>query len=42
MTMLSAYEHGQNAAGRGKHLQATGTMEWGQWRDGFLAVARPE
>jgi hypothetical protein len=46
MTMLSAYEHGQNAASRGKHLQAcpfdTGTMEWGQWRDGFLAVTRPE
>ena len=46
MTMLSAYEHGQNAARRGKHLQAcpfdTGTMEWGHWRDGFLTVAWPE
>ena len=42
---LSAYEHGQNAAKRGKHLQAcpfdTGTMEWRQWREGFLSVARP-
>jgi hypothetical protein len=39
--MLSAFEHGQNAARHGKHLQAcpfdTGTMEWRQWRDGFLA-----
>ena len=46
ITMLSAYEHGQNAARRGKHLQAcpfdTGTMEWRQWRDGFLAITRPE
>ena len=43
ITTLSAYEHGQNAARRGKHLQAcpfdTGTIEWGQWRDGFLTVA---
>ena len=35
-------EHGQNAAKRGKHLQAcpfdTGTMEWRQWREGFLSV----
>jgi len=46
VTTLSACEHGQNAAKRGKHLQAcpfdTGTMEWRQWRDGFLSVTRPE
>jgi hypothetical protein len=45
-TTLSAYEHGQSAASRGKHLQAcpfdTGTMQWRQWRDGFLAVTRPD
>ena len=45
-TVLSAYEHGQNAVRRGKHLQAcpfdTDTEEWRQWRDGFLAVTRPE
>src|ERR1700756_1246407 len=42
-TTLSAYEHGQNAARRGKHVQAcpfdTGTVEWRQWRDGFRAVS---
>jgi hypothetical protein len=42
ITTLSADEHGQNAAKRGKHLQAcpfdTGTMEWRQWREGFLSV----
>ena len=41
-TTLSAYEHGQNAARRGKHVQAcpfdAGTVEWRQWRDGFRAV----
>ena len=46
VTTPSAYEHGQNAAKRGKHLQAcpfdTGTMEWRQWRKGFLSVTRPE
>jgi hypothetical protein len=39
---LSAYEHGQNAAKRSKHLQAcpfdTGTMGWRQWRGGFLSA----
>ncbi len=43
-TTLSAYEHGQNAARRGKHFQAcpfdTGTVDWRQWRDGFLAAFR--
>jgi hypothetical protein len=46
VTTLSAYDHGQNAAKRGKHLQArpfdTGTMEWRQWQEGFLSVTRPE
>lgn len=46
VTTPSADEHGQNAAKRGKHLQAcpfdTGTMEWRQWRKGFLSVTRPE
>jgi len=41
-TTLSPYAHGQNAARRGKHVQAcpfdTGTVEWRQWRDGFRAV----
>ena len=36
--MISAYEHGQNAARHGKHIQACpfdpGTAEW---RDGFMA-----
>ena len=40
--IISAYEHGQNAARRGKHVQAcpfdTGTVEWRQWRDGFRNV----
>ena len=43
---LSADEHGQNAAKRGKHLQAcpfdTGTMGWRQWREGFLSILRPD
>jgi hypothetical protein len=38
--MISAYEHGWNAARRGKHIQAcpfdAGTAEWQAWRDGFL------
>ncbi len=46
VTTLSVYEHGQNAPKRGKHLQAcpfdTGTIEWRQWREGFLSVIRPE
>ncbi len=46
ITTLSAYGHGQNAAKRGKHLQAcpfdTGTMEWRQWRESFQSVTRPE
>jgi hypothetical protein len=37
--MISAYEHGRNAARHGKHIQAcpfdTGTAEWREWRDGF-------
>jgi hypothetical protein len=44
VTTLSAYDHGQNAAKRGKHLQTcpfdTGTMEWRQWREGFLSITR--
>jgi hypothetical protein len=42
-TMISAYEHGWNAARRGKHIQACpfdcGTAEWQAWRDGFLLSA---
>ena len=42
--MTSAYEHGWNAARRGKHIQAcpfdSGTGEWQQWRDGFAISAR--
>jgi hypothetical protein len=38
--MISAHEHGWNAARRGKHIQAcpfdAGTAEWQAWRDGFL------
>ena len=41
--MISAYEHGWNAARRGKHIQAcpydAGTAEWQEWRDGFLLSA---
>jgi hypothetical protein len=41
--MISAYEHGRNAARRGKHIQAcpfdAGTAEWQEWRDGFLLSA---
>jgi ribosome modulation factor len=37
--MISAYQHGRNAARHGKHIQAcpfdTGTAEWQEWRDGF-------
>ena len=37
--MISAYEHGRNAAHHGKHIQAcpfdTGTPEWREWRKGF-------
>jgi hypothetical protein len=39
--MISAYEHGQNAARHGKNIQAcpfdAGTVQWRQWRDGFVA-----
>ena len=42
--MISAYQHGWNAARRGKHIQAcpfdSGTAEWQQWRDGFVISAR--
>ena len=38
--MISAYQHGWNAARRGKHINAcpfdAGTAEWQEWRDGFL------
>jgi hypothetical protein len=41
LTMNSAYEHGQNTAWRGKHIQAcpfdAGTLQWREWRDGFMA-----
>jgi hypothetical protein len=37
--MMSAYEHGRNAAKHAKHIQAcpfdTGTTEWRDWRAGF-------
>jgi hypothetical protein len=37
--MISAYDHGRNAAQYGKHIQAcpfdTGTSEWRAWRNGF-------
>jgi NAD(P)-dependent dehydrogenase (short-subunit alcohol dehydrogenase family) len=39
LTMISAYEHGRNAAQHGKHIQAcpfdTGSPEWREWRKGF-------
>jgi hypothetical protein len=39
--MISAYEHGQNAARHGKHIQACpfdpGTVQWREWCDGFMA-----
>jgi hypothetical protein len=35
--MISAYEHGQNAARHGKYIQACpfdpGTAQWRDWRD---------
>jgi hypothetical protein len=41
--MISAHEHGRNAARHGKHIQAcpfdTGSAEWRDWRDGFLMSA---
>jgi hypothetical protein len=41
LTMISAYEHGQNAARHGKHIQAcpfdVGTTQWREWREGYLA-----
>ncbi len=43
-TTLSPYRHGQNAARRGKHIQAcpfeTGTVEWRRWRKGFHTAYR--
>ena len=37
--MISAFEHGRNAAQHGKHIQAcpfdTGSPEWREWRNGF-------
>ena len=43
--MISAYEHGQNAARHGKHIQACpfdpGTTQWREWRAGFMAY-RPK
>ena len=40
--MISAYEHGRNAAKHAKHIQAcpfdTGTPEWREWRAGFCAL----
>jgi hypothetical protein len=40
--MISAYEHGCDAARRGKHIQAcpfdTGTTQWHEWRDGFMSI----
>jgi hypothetical protein len=42
--MISAYEHGQNAAKNAKHIQAcpfdTGTVEWREWRAGFHASSQ--
>ena len=42
--MISAYEHGRNAAKHAKHIQAcpfdTGTPEWREWRAGFCAVSQ--
>jgi ribosome modulation factor len=38
--MISAHEHGRNAARHGKHIQAcpfdTGTTQWREWREGFI------
>jgi hypothetical protein len=38
--MISAYEHGQNAARHGKHIQACpfdpGTVQRREWCDGFI------
>jgi hypothetical protein len=42
--MISAYEHGRNAAKHAKHIQAcpfdTGTTEWREWRDGFHGLSQ--
>ena len=39
--MISAYEHGGNAARHGKHIRAcpfdSGTTQWREWRSGFIA-----
>jgi hypothetical protein len=44
LTMISAYEHGRNAARHAKHIQAcpfdTGTAEWREWRAGFCALSQ--
>jgi hypothetical protein len=42
--MISAYEHGWNAAKHAKHIQAcpfdTGTTEWREWRAGFHGLSQ--
>ena len=42
--MISAYEHGRNAAKYAKHIQAcpfdTGTTEWREWRAGFHGLSQ--
>jgi hypothetical protein len=42
--MISAYEHGRNAAKHAKHIQAcpfdAGTPEWREWRAGFCALSQ--
>jgi hypothetical protein len=45
--MITAYEHGQNEARPGKHVQANpfdcGTNDWVEWRNGYISVAdRPQ
>ena len=42
--MISAYEHGRNAAKHAKHIQAcpfdTGTTEWREWRAAFRGLSQ--
>ena len=44
LTMISAYEHGRNAAKHAKHIQAcpfdTGTIEWREWCAGFHGLSQ--
>jgi hypothetical protein len=44
--MISAYDHGRNAAQYGRHIQAcpfdTGTFEWRAWRKGFCDESSSE